>query len=485
MRNKVGLFSRYVVPSVISFDGSNGDEIKVGGSSRSGTVTYTGSGHTTSRVFRLNGTSGGATFDASGTGALVLTQPFTYTTGAKTLTLTGTNTDANSVDVITDAGGADISVLKTGTGAWEFSDINSYTGSTVILSGTVVVAANAPSDGNGAFGYSLNGGLGNTSSPVVVLGSDAADVTGSVTLLLDDGALYGRLLHIPALGTNSTQTVAVGGANTSGTTQFQSASTLFVNRDITIQAATGGTVQFGNGWASGEAGNAGAVTAAFTIGASGKTGTVLLSGNLSTSGSITVAYGTLKATSTISSSDEIVVDGSGAVFLFNGGTAFSSTLVLTEGTLSGTGEIATAVTVGADAIVSPGDPVGSQSFSSGLTFAGGGTYRWQINNWTGSAGTGFDQLAVSGNDLSVTATSGNKFTVKLVGLTAGNVAGAVPNFDNTTSKSFTIATAGTLDGFDATKFTIDDSEFADNNDLDGGTWSLSDSGDDIVLTFTP
>jgi hypothetical protein len=181
----------------------------------------------------------------------------------------------------------------------------------------------------------------------------------------------------------------------------------------------------------------------------------------------------------------VVINGAGAVLKHTGSIALASPVTLTSGTISGSSEIATAVTAGANATLSPGDPVGSQAFSAGLTLASGGTYRWQINNWTGSAGSGFAQLVVSGDDLSITATSGSTFTIKLVGLTSGNVSGAVPNFDNTTSKSFTIATAGTLAGFASNKFTIDASEFTNNNDLDGGTWSLSDSGDDIVLTFTP
>jgi hypothetical protein len=293
------------------------------------------------------------------------------------------------------------------------------------------------------------------------------------------------LVTIPALGTGGVQTVIVGGANTSGTTRFQSAMTFYVNRDVVLRAATGGTCEFANGWLGGVPGDVGGVAASITVGSSGNTGTVLVSGNLSTSGVITLAYGTLKVTGTIASTDEIVVDGTGAVLVYNGAAELLSSLTLTQGTLSGSSEIATAVTAGANATLSPGDPVGSQAFSAGLTLASGGTYRWQINNWTGSAGSGFAQLVVSGDDLSITATSGSTFTIKLVGLTSGNVSGAVPNFDNTTSKSFTIATAGTLAGFASNKFTIDASEFTNNNDLDGGTWTLSDSGDDIVLTFTP
>jgi autotransporter-associated beta strand protein len=485
MRCKAGLFSRFVAPAEITFDGSNGATINVGGSSRSGTVIYTGSGHTTSRQFNMAGTTGGMTLDASGTGALVLTTAIsTSVSGAKTVTLTGTSTYGNALAGISPTHNP-VGLTKSGTGKWRLTGASSHTGASVVLDGTIVIATNAPSSGNGAFGYSQTGGLGSNSSPVVVLGSDAESSSGTVAMLLDSGALFGRLVTIPALGTGGTQSVVVGGENTTGTTTFQSGMTFFVNRNITLQAAAGGTAEFANGWSSGVPGDGGPLAAAIAVGSSGNTGTVLLSGNLSTSETIEINYGLFKATSTVSATNGITVDGSGAEFNFSGGAAMGSALTLTQGTLSGSGEISSAVTVGTNATLSPGDPVGSQAFSGGLTLASGGTYRWQINNWTGSAGTGFDQLAVSGDDLSITATSGSTFTLKIVGLTSGNAPGAVPNFDNTTSKSFTIATSGTLTGFAANKFTINDSEFTNNNDLDGGTWSLSDSGDDIVLTFTP
>jgi autotransporter-associated beta strand protein len=481
MRGKAGLFSRFVAPAMISFDGSDGGVINVGGASRSGTVTYTGAGHTTSRVFNLAGTSGGAAFDSSGTGPLVLTEAFTYMAGAKTLTLTGTNTGGNSLGVIANAGGQPVSVVKTGTGLWTFSATSTYTGSTAIVRGTVVAGVNSQNNGNGAFGYSNNGY--SQDATFMQIGDSTPGAGGFAALLMAQNVSFARFLQVPALGAGGTQAAIVGGAGTSGTSYFTGEAAILAGRDLTLQAAAGGTVDFANYWSDVTGYSTPAVN--FTVGTAGNTGTVLVSGDLSTSGAITLAYGTLKVTGTIASTDEIVVDGAGTVLVYNGTAELLSPLTLTQGTLAGTSEINVPVTAGTNAILSPGDPVGSQLFSAGLTLASGGTYRWQINNWTGSAGSGFDQLAVSGDDLSITATTGSKFTLEIVGLTAGNVSGAVPNFDNTTSKSFTIATAGTLAGFSAGKFTINDAEFTNNNDLDGGTWSLANSGDDIVLTFTP
>jgi autotransporter-associated beta strand protein len=477
MRGKAGLFSRFVVPASIAFDGSDGATINVGSASRSATVLYTGSGHTTSRVFNMAGTSGGATLDASGSGALVLTAQMTATgSGAKTLTLSGSSTAGNSFAGIAPLANP-ISFVKSGAGKWRLTGSSTYSGSTSILDGTIAVGANTlPS--SGAFG---------AQSSAVILGDDSAGASGTAALLVAAGVTLTKWIQIPAGGAGSSQAVVIGGESTSGTaTVGSSSSFILVGRNVTLQAATGGTVVFDAVW-NNYTGD-GYPDVDIAVGSSGSTGTVRLTRDVSTTGTVTVNYGTLQidgSSGDIPTAAAVVINGAGAVLKHTGSIALASPVTLTSGTISGSGEIASAVTAGANATLSPGDPVGSQAFSAGLTLASGGAYRWQINNWTGSAGSGFAQLVVSGDDLSITATSGSTFTIKLVGLTSGNVSGAVPNFDNTTSKSFTIATAGTLAGFASNKFTIDASEFTNNNDLDGGTWSLSDSGDDIVLTFTP
>jgi len=54
-----------------------------------------------------------------------------------------------------------------------------------------------------------------------------------------------------------------------------------------------------------------------------------------------------------------------------------------------------AVSVGTNAILSPGNSPGTQAFSAGLTWAPGGTYRWELAALTGVPGTTWDLLDVT------------------------------------------------------------------------------------------
>jgi len=73
--------------------------IAIGSAAIAGTLIYTGAGETTDRVINLSGTvAAGGTIDSSGTGPFVTTGGVAATgAGAKTLTLTGTNTGNNTI----------------------------------------------------------------------------------------------------------------------------------------------------------------------------------------------------------------------------------------------------------------------------------------------------------------------------------------------------------------------------------------------------
>jgi fibronectin-binding autotransporter adhesin len=140
-----------------------------------GTLLYNGTAHETSdRVINLSGTTGGATIDQSGTGALKFTSDLTATgNGAKTLTLQGSTSGTGELGgVIPNSGGGNTALAKAGTGTWILSGNNTYSGATAINGGTLWV--NGSHGGAGAWtvasGATL-GGSGLIPGPVAVSGS--------------------------------------------------------------------------------------------------------------------------------------------------------------------------------------------------------------------------------------------------------------------------------------------------------------------------
>jgi autotransporter-associated beta strand protein len=367
------------------------------------TLTYAGTGVTVGATVQIRGD---ATIEANG-GALVL-PGFSYAAACNiTLTLAGTSTAANAVPAMANpASGFTKSIKKTGAGRWKLTAASTFTGKTEILAGTLVVATNAPLDGNGAFGYSLEGGLGGGSSPVV-------EMAGGATLLLDSGAQVGRLIAISGGSGQAT----LGGANTSGTTRFQSTMTFFLSQDVLIRAANGGTVEFANGWLGGSAGNAGPVESDYTFGSSGNTGVVLLSGNLSTTGSTRVEFGTLRVTGSIAADAGVTIDGIGTVLDYRGTVDLASPVSLVQGTLTGDATINTVAATGGTISVDAGEGILIDTAFSGsgaVAKTGAGTLRV-----TGS-GTFTGTLSVTAGTLDVD--NGGTFT-GTVNVSAGTLTG--------------------------------------------------------------
>jgi autotransporter-associated beta strand protein len=473
---------------VITFDGSGSGVINLGSGSVDGKLVYSGAGTTTARVVNLAGISGGGTIESNGTGAIVFSQNLTVNGSvAKTFTLAGSNTNTNSIASIP---ASPVSLVKSGAGTWRLGSGSYYTGETTIKNGTVIVGVDTgwttgSADPFGAFG------AGAYAYPYPILGDDSAGATGEARMLFEDGVRFDGRVRVPALGAGATQAVVVGGANSTGTSEFpkQNASSQYnfiqTDREISIVATTGGTFEIGAGL-NNLAGDS-YPDVDINFGGSGYGGKVIATGGLSTGQKINILSGIVEVSNSTAG-----VYGTAGVYV-NGGelrwnrTSYSfagTQLYVTSGVVSGIGdyECDAAIVFGSNAIVSPGDPIGDHDFICGVEFAAGGTMRWHVADWNGTG----SQLQASGG-LSVTATTGSKFTIEIVGITGDSypiTEGAVANFTNASSKSFTIATSSGLTGFAANKFAIDDSRFANNNSLAGGSWSLSQSGNDIVLTFT-
>jgi hypothetical protein len=161
------------------------------------------------------------------------------------------------------------------------------------------------------------------------------------------------------------------------------------------------------------------------------------------------------------------------------GSAPYSTFAVDNGTLAGSGTVG-ALALNSGGTLSPGNSPGILN-AGGTTWAGGATYLWEINNATGTAGTGWDLLNITGA-LAITATSANPFRLDLTSLTLANAAGPAANFNAAQNHTFLIASASLgVTGFDTSAFTIDTADFANPF---GGSWSVALSGSDIQLNYS-
>jgi fibronectin-binding autotransporter adhesin len=103
----------------------------------------------------------------------------------------------------------------------------------------------------------------------------------NVSLLASSAVTIGRPITVVLNSSSGVSTI--GGSLTSGTAVF--AGTITLNKAVTLQAATGGTVDFTGAWTSNDNG--------ITIGSAGNAGTVRLSSVLSSTGAFSLNAGTL------------------------------------------------------------------------------------------------------------------------------------------------------------------------------------------------
>ena len=192
-------------------------------------------------------------------------------------------------------------------------------------------------------------------------------------------------------------------------------------------------------------------SAAGRIGAIKKVGSGVLAlsaVNLYT-GPTTVTEGGLWIASTgrINTTSGVTVNGSGAEFKYNSSTAYTQPLTVTQGIVSGTGTISASggVSIATNAILSPGNSPGTQTFTTGLTLSPGGTYVWETNSGTGTAGVNWDVINVTAGGLNLSSlSSGGRFTLDLTTLTSSGSSGPMDNYTAGDSYTWRIFDANEL-----------------------------------------
>jgi autotransporter-associated beta strand protein len=204
----------------------------------------------------------------------------------------------------------------------------------------------------------------------------------------------------------------------------------------------------------------------------------LTAGTTTISGPLSVAPGASLVATT--SSGTLNVTGNATI---NGALTANAGLQVTPGSgssLTGSGSVGGVVTITGGGKLAPGNSPGALS-ASAVTFGPAGSYVWEVNDADGGAGSTWDLLNVDGT-LTINATSGNRFVLKLASLTGSNLPGLAADFDPGRNYTWTIATADQISGFASQLFTIDASGFLNN--LQGGHFSLSASQTTLSLQFT-
>ncbi len=241
-----------------------------------GTLRYVGVGGATNRQFTL-GASTTSKLDASGTGAIAFTHagPLTFASAntAQTLTLGGTNTGNNDLAAqITNNGSGITRLTKTDAGTWLLTNAGStYTGITTISGG--VLGVDKLADG----GMASSIGASSAAASNLVIGN------GSTLRYTGAGDTTNRLFTLSAGVTfiESSGTGAIVFTDTGPVT--------LANNNQARTIALGGT-NTGNNTLAGSIGNAGS---GVTTLAKNDSGTWVLTGNHSYTGSTNINGGTL------------------------------------------------------------------------------------------------------------------------------------------------------------------------------------------------
>jgi fibronectin-binding autotransporter adhesin len=451
--------------------GTGGATIGTSGTLQLGSASTTTSGSVTGAIidngiFNIDLTVNNSLANAiSGTGNVRLIQP-------STLTFTGTNKTYSGNTFIGPSGGT---IADANAGAYSpNSTMKLSTGTTLDVNYNETVA--------GLIGNSGTAGNVSLASGVNLIVNNAAANTFQ-------GVISGSTGSLTIGGAGSS---VFTGANTyGGGSTINSGATLQIGDGSTTNSSIGGAI-VDNGTLTLDEDSSANVAFANAISGTGAVsvltgGTITLPNANTYSGGTTIYSGTVILTNSTGSAL-----GSGPVTL----TSSTPSSIGSGGALIANNSITGALTIGGGGKLFPGMfNSGASTFTPGTfsapsaTLAGNGLLYFFINNTTGTAGTNWSLLNISGA-LNITASNSAQFGISINSVTAGNLAGSVINFNPAQSYSWMIASAsGGITGFASNAFITTTANFGSNpgfaNSLGTGSFFVSQSGNNLFLNFAP
>ena len=413
--------------------------------------------------------------------------------GGGTLTLTGNNTFTGPLTISagTLLAASEASLGTGGTLTVGGGGTLGFTGTAATLTRTYNLGFSSLTATSGQTltfggGASVNGGFvggpgtlafndGSTLNAATTTLNSTATASGTVTF--NNDALRGQLTQtygtINASDTvvSPSGTLAVGGTVNANGMEIDGVTT--INDGGTLNGTVGSLVFGGGARATINAGGTLAAANGTTVELNG----ALLVNNGTQSGTLDVNYGsTAKGGGTFGTVN--VTDG-GRFGVNATGAGGGSASVMAHGMVAAAGLTQPALVASMLAVVPGTSRMNSLSLGSGSIFALG------VQDAQGAAGSGYDTARVSGVlTLNSSNTLGEQITISLVSLGTNGTAGPAVNFDASRSYDFVLASAdGGISGYTPGEFVVDTSGF--QNALDGGAFSVVQSGNDLDLVFNP
>lgn len=419
-----------------------GSVINLGsGTTAAGVLTYTGTGGSSNRTVNLAATTtGAATINNNGTGALIFTGTFTNAgTGAKTLTLGGTNTNNSQIQSVLSNGSGTLSLTKNNAGTWQLTAVNTFSGNVSVNQGILSVSSVADAGVASALGAGSVINLGSAAQIGALTYTGAGDSTNRLVSLASTSTGGGT---ITSSGTGAL--IFTGAFSNSGSSA----------KTFTLSGTSTGANEFRPALTDSSGG-------ALTVVKSGA-GAWILSGTSSFTGALSVSQGTLTINS-LASSGVNSAAGAGSVINLGSGTTVAGTLTYTGSGASTDRTVNLAATTtggatinssGSGALVFTGvlsnAGTGTKSLTLGGSYAGGNAIQSAISDGSGT-------LALTKADAGTWALSGNNTysggTTLTTGTLALNSTSAIGTgtltinggtLDNTSGSSVTLSTGNAV-----------------------------------------